>query len=167
MKPQEELLLRESNFIEGVGEEGLEDSKQAYLYLMQVKEPLTEKHILKTHRLLMRNLNPEIAGKIRKVSVGIYSGGVCIKTCPKPEEISVLMKEVLYKINSSLTFNAIPLEKGKMALECHIDFEKMHPFEDENGRCGRIIMQWHRKQLGLPLLTIYNKDKEDYYAWFK
>jgi Fic family protein len=167
MKPQEELLLRESNLIEGVGEEGLEDSKQAYLYLMQVREPLTEKHILKTHRLLMRSLNPEIAGKIRKVSVGIYSGGVCIKTCPKPEEISNLMKEVLYKINSSLKFNAIPLEKEKMALECHIDFEKMHPFEDGNGRTGRLILNWQRKQMGLPLLIVFDKDKQEYYKNFK
>lgn len=161
MKPQEELLLRESNLIEGVGLEGLESSKKAYLYLMQVKEPLTLKHILKTHKLLMSTLNPRIAGKIRQVAVGIYSGGILIKSCPKPEEIQGMMNRFLRRVNEPSD------NSGSFCQSCHIEFEMMHPFEDGNGRTGRIILAWMRKQMGLPLLTILNSEKDKYYAWFK
>jgi Fic family protein len=160
MNSQEILFLKESNLIEGVGEEGLKDSIKAYEYLMQVKSPLTLKHILKTHRLLMRNLNPRIAGIIRKVPVGIYSGGVCIQKCPKPEEIGRIMERFLRKINEPSD------NSGSFCQSCHIDFEMMHPFEDGNGRCGRLILAWQRKQMGLPLLIVFNKNKQEYYKLF-
>lgn len=163
MKPQEELFLRESNLIEGVGEEGLESSKKAYLYLMQVKPPLTLKHILKTHRLLMETLNPKIAGKIRQVPVGIYSGGECIHKCPDPKEINHLMYLFLGKVN--IFFPHYKLDE--FCQSSHKDFENMHPFEDGNGRTGRMILNWQRKQNSLPPLIIYDKDKQEYYKWFK
>ena len=47
MNQQTITFLTESNLIEGVGEEGLPDSIKAFTYLMQVRAPLTEKHILK------------------------------------------------------------------------------------------------------------------------
>ena len=166
MNPQEELFLIESNLIEGVGEEGLRDSIKAYLYLMQVKPPLTLKHILKTHKLLMQSLNPRIAGKLREVPVGIYSGDNLVRSCPLPLCIPKLMKNFLININNQRNLTIYPEERPKHCEENHIEFEYMHPFEDGNGRCGRIILAWQRKQMSLPLLIIYNNQKQEYYKIF-
>lgn len=31
----------------------------------------------------------------------------------------------------------------------HVEFERLHPFMDGNGRTGRVIWAWHMKKLGL------------------
>ena len=157
-------FLTESNLIEGVGQEGLENSIKAYNYLMQIKAPLQKKHILKTHKLLMKDLYPEIAGKIRTVQVGIYSGGICIKKCLAPEEINKELDRCVKAIN----YKGEKIHGGhSWSKSTHIMFEGIHPFQDGNGRTGRLLMAWHRKQMGLSLLIIYNNDRQEYYSWFK
>jgi Fic family protein len=49
----------------------------------------------------------------------------------------------------------------------HIIFERIHPFIDFNGRVGRMFMNWRRLMSGMPLMTIYEKDRNKYYEWFK
>ena len=50
----------------------------------------------------------------------------------------------------------------------HIWFEKIHPFEDGNGRTGRILMNIQRLNAGLPLLIIHEgKEQMEYYKWFQ
>ena len=53
-----------------------------------------------------------------------------------------------------------------MCKKDRIWFEKNHPFEDGNGRTGRILLNWQRLQYGLPLLIIESYKKEEYYKWF-
>lgn len=164
-------FLKESNLIEGVGNEGLETSIKAYNYLMQVKAPLQKKHILKTHRLLMQELYPEIAGRIRTVQVGIYSRGYLIKKCLEPGRIQQRLKICITGINKDNDITCNKQDKLKRSeFWCrlmHIEFESIHPFEDGNGRTGRLILNWHRERLGLPLLIIKDSEKQEYYKWFK
>jgi len=52
--------------------------------------------------------------------------------------------------------------------EFYIEFEEIHPFEDGNGRTGRILMNLQRIKLGLSLLIIHEgKEQMEYYKWFK
>jgi fido (protein-threonine AMPylation protein) len=51
--------------------------------------------------------------------------------------------------------------------DAHVRFEHIHPFVDGNGRLGRMLMNWQRKQEGLDILVIEDAKKHEYYEWFK
>ena len=59
------------------------------------------------------------------------------------------------------------------AKHVHVMFENVHPFEDGNGRTGRILYNLHRLKLGLPIHIIMadwpKKDGQQraYYEWFR
>lgn len=104
-------------------------------YMLKIaKEPLSEKHIKKFHLLLKTNTSD---AKKDWFNVGEYKlkpnivGGV--ETSP-PLKVASDMKELLLKYNKikNVTINDI--------IDFHFWFEKIHPFQDGNGRVGRLII---------------------------
>lgn len=49
----------------------------------------------------------------------------------------------------------------------HIEFEKIHPFVDGNGRTGRMLMWWHELETDRKPTLIMADKRQDYYRWFK
>jgi Fic family protein len=161
-------FIRESNSIERV--EGLEpfiQAKKAWNYLKYQKY-LTPNKILKIHKILMKDLRPDIAGRYRNCDVWI--GGHV-----KPfiswqlinDDLENFCKDILiYSQDESLSPKSV-------VKTSHIQFENIHPFEDGNGRVGRLIMLWHRIQYRLPIEVIhadYDKggdEQKNYYKWFR
>ena len=47
-------------------------------------------------------------------------------------------------------------------LDTHIQFERIHPFSDGNGRTGRIVMNYSLLQQGFPPLIIEKETKAQY-----
>lgn len=151
-------MLDHSNRIENErSQEALQDAVEAWNYQKDI--PITLKSILETHRLLLQRLRPNIAGKLRDCDV--YIGGFkkhFISQTLLADNISSLCKEL--KINDRQGAD-------KQAKNCHIVFEDIHPFEDGNGRVGRIVYNVHRLNLGLPIHVIHEgREQRKYYKWF-
>ena len=158
MKNNEIEFLKESNAIEReYSEEALEDSIEAWEYakvILPIGIIIDVKYILTIHKFLMKRLDSRIAGKIRQVPV--YIGGKR-KDNSRPEIDLELINLCKWEANS---WGAIK--------KWHLRFEDIHPFEDGNGRTGRILMNIQRLKLGLPILIIHEgKEQMEYYKWFK
>ena len=99
--------------------------------------------ILELHHFALDGLH-EDAGKLRKNMEAIFnSAGIAIYMPPPPRLVAKELGRLIKYINSDHErFVAI---KASLA---HFAFEKIHPFEEANGRVGRLIMQKILKQGG-------------------
>lgn len=53
-------------------------------------------------------------------------------------------------------------EKLIAIIDTHIQFERIHPFSDGNGRTGRMVMNYSLLQQGFPPLIIEKETKAQY-----
>jgi len=161
-------FIKDSNAIEGIGEDGLADSVSAWGYLSQFKtQNLTLHNLLEVHRIVLRNLRPDIAGKIRDCDVTV-GGRPTVKHNQVEKQLERVFfpmvnmpKESIREISDDRS-----IDYDNWCRKTHIDFEMIHPFEDGNGRVGRIIYNWQRKRYGLPINIIKYEERYKYYNWF-
>ena len=147
-------FLQESNYIEAeTSLEALDQAVKAWKYIIRQKD-LTRQNILKTHAILMRDKLPhDQIGAWRKQPVWI--GGEQAKHW---YAIPDLMDQWIKNASAS--------DKELEIKWDHIMFEQIHPFIDGNGRMGRILLNWQRVKVGLPVLVILESQKQEYYKWF-
>ena len=154
-KKQLDEFIKHNNYIEGVDfPMAHEDGHKAWEWAFKNMFNINANYILRIHKILMNRVNPRIAGKTRNCDVWI--GGhkkLFINKYIFQEQLNDLSAKIL---------------KGDMhPKDAHILFESIHPFEDGNGRVGRILMNIHRLRLNLPILIIHaGKEQEKYYDWF-
>jgi Fic family protein len=127
--------------------------------LQNSNQKLTMELILDWHKMLLTNINDELAGRFRNanewVRVGNHLGA-------NPMFVSGLMNELADKYNR---------DDGLYFLDkiawFHAEFETIHPFCDGNGRIGRALINQQLMRLGLPPIVIQNKSKRSaYYPLF-
>jgi len=98
------------------------------------EDKLTEALVKELHRILKTGTSDSRKDWFK---VGDYKrlpnevGGQA--TCP-PEEVHAQMKALLKEYNSK------PVRTLEDILDLHCQFERIHPFQDGNGRVGRLIM---------------------------
>lgn len=160
-------FLKESNAIEREYDaDSLAQAIYAWEYIIE-QEELTIQKILRTHKVLMLNQNllPDEKGYFRKCGVWI-GGRAGIHHLKIKDEMAHWLMNVMDVVNNGK--NESDIFKEKICKQHHVEYEKIHPFVDGNGRTGRIFMNWERYQLGLPLLIIHEGEEQmDYYKWFK
>jgi Fic family protein len=139
MKEEYKNFMLESNKIEGEGR--LNPNDVLAVKTMLISE-LNKNFILIIHQLLGEYLNENWVGKWRtcEVRVGSYF-------LPVSKNVPALMKKY---------FKEVPTMDAWTA---HNEFEKIHPFQDLNGRVGRLI--WLKKAIdegydfSIPFLQAY------------
>ena len=109
----------------------------------------------------MRRLNPEIAGRFREKKVYVGNRDDCSLPGKVKSDMEKWCKE----------FNLAKKDEDEIIKE-YIRFMKIHPFEDGNGRTGRILMNIQRINNGYGLHIIMRSDKivqgeDDYYGLFR
>lgn len=119
---------------------------------------LTKETILLLHRMLIGNIADGIAGRFRTKGEYVRVG---THVAPAPEHVERMVAAILLEYSSDLeTYFADKIAKF------HLDFETIHPFNDGNGRIGRVLINVQLRRLGFPGLIIRDKEKQVYYRAF-
>lgn len=160
-------FIQHSNYIEHeASEQAFADAADAWLYLKDLTI-ITKAHILTAHAMLMRTrttIPPMAKGHWTTVQTMVGN-----RMNPNPKKVPKLVERWIADVNKSPLDAATMTDADKDILtqRFHVRFEQIHPFRDGNGRIGRILYQWHRLRVGLPIHVIREEDKHDYYLWFR
>jgi Fic family protein len=115
--------------------------------------------ILFIHKMLLTNIRDDIAGRFRAQHEYVR---VSDHIAPAPEHIETMVEALILEYSS--IHNLHFLEKVS---KFHLEFEHIHPFNDGNGRIGRVLINYQLMQLGFPSIIIRDKEKDIYYESFK
>lgn len=110
------------------------------------------------HQMLIGNIKDAIAGRFRITGEYVRVG---THIAPAPERVDGMIQSLLLGYTSDhSTYFADRIAKF------HLDFETIHPFNDGNGRIGRVMMNWQLQHEGFPNVIIRDKEKKTYYKAF-
>lgn len=104
------------------------------LMIENAKKPITETFIKELHRTLKGGTTD---ARQEWFAVGDYKklpNTVGDMFTAQPEEVSKKMKELLFE------YNALVEKSFDDLLDFHYKFERIHPFQDGNGRIGRLLL---------------------------
>lgn len=132
---------------------------KAVEFVKNTDEKLSPELIRKLHRLCFEG-SKKFAGNFRNVEVVIRNayGEVVHRGIPK-EEIMSELEELAHWYNG----NAEGLKPLVLAALVHNQFEFIHPFEDGNGRVGRLLLNYVLLRHGYPPINILFEDRGRYY----
>lgn len=128
--------------------------KYALSYMLDhCAEPLSQDFIKYIGIRINKNIN-EIDG-YRRVPVMIRGAE---HVPPAPGMLPSLMMQFVYSYEH--TAYASPFER---AAQAHIDFERIHPFSDGNGRTGRVLINYEMLRNDLPPVVIASERRAEYF----
>ncbi|MGL6099595.1 MAG: Fic family protein [Fusobacteriaceae bacterium] len=139
----------------------VENHKQAFEYIQHKllnDEKLSLGVIKEIHRLLLDHLDFN-RGNFKNISNAIV--GAEFDTA-SPEQTPNLMYQWLNNYEYLIENAQTEEERVRVILEKHIEFERIHPFNDGNGRTGRMIMLYSLLENNLPPIIISKELKSKY-----
>ncbi len=140
---------------------------------------LTEIQLFEWHKLLMMGNNAINSGQYRSHSepMQVVSGAIGREIihfeAPPSIQVSAEMKTFFEWFNETKPDGSAPIPNLLIrSAIAHLYFETIHPFEDGNGRIGRIIAektlaQGLKRPILMSLSTAIEADKKSYYSALK
>ncbi|MHA6482179.1 Fic family protein [Paenibacillus sp. strain BS8-2] len=136
--------------------------KDAILYVEEIvsrNEQMSEWQIKNLHRLILKHIEDEFAGVYRKENV-IISGATHIP--PDFVRVQDEMERLIHLYESwQEDPNVHAIERASLL---HIEFVKIHPFIDGNGRTARLLLNFELMKSGFPPIVIEKENRAEYYA---
>ena len=123
---------------------------------LQEKREFDERFIKKLNETINNNIK-ETSG-FRKVQVFIQGSD---HIPPEPEKVQNLMNYYVYNYNNDIEDIFLKIAKY------HIEFEKIHPFEDGNGRTGRLLLNYELLKNDLPPVVISKDERVKYFEFIR
>lgn len=139
----------------------IENHKQALEYVidqLENNESLSLNIVRGIHTQLMDHLNFD-RGMWKTHDNAIV--GADFNTA-SAHDVPYLMKQWIDNLNYRLHQSKTDEEKIKHILEMHIDFERIHPFSDGNGRTGRLLIIYSLLEHDISPIIIPVDLKSDY-----
>jgi Fic family protein len=135
--------------------------------------PLSENLIKELHSILLKSSRGEhsFPGEFRRKQVYIGKPGATLEEAsyvpPLPPSIGELFADLERFMHSEYKDTLVQIGI------CHYQFEAIHPFEDGNGRIGRLLislMLYEKKLLTYPFIYLsefFEEHRQDYYNLLK
>ena len=138
----------------------VQNAYQAYELMLQLN-PNSVDDLLTAHRLMMQGLVPE-NGRFRSGGVGVFDGDKLIHMAPPAQYVPQQIQDLFSWYSES---EMHPLIKSAIF---HYEFEFIHPFQDGNGRMGRmwhsvLLGQWKELFFWLPVEELIQSRQKEYY----
>lgn len=138
----------------------VKNAVQSYDLLLSL-DSTKEKDLLRAHALMMKDLVRN-NGRYRSGGVGIFNGQNVVHVAPPASSVPALMKDLFRWVKRA---DVHPLVKSCVF---HYEFEFIHPFQDGNGRLGRlwqsaILKDWKKVFAWIPVESLIKKNQAKYY----
>jgi len=115
--------------------------------------------ILFLHKMLLSNIQDNIAGRFRQNNEWVRVGG---HIAPPPSQVHKKLENMLVQYHSTASEHII-----KKIAFFHLTFEHIHPFMDGNGRLGRVLNNYQLIREGFVPINIKFIDQQLYYSAFR
>lgn len=137
----------------------IENQEEGFMMITKYNGVFDLRFVKKLHKILMRGVDDEIAGKLRsELKRNVKIAGTPFVP-PKWDELDREIEEFFlwYKDNNRKLH---PLELASLI---HLKLISMQIFGDGNSRLSRLLMNWVLWKRGYPLIDIPVEDLESYY----
>ena len=132
---------------------------KAVEYIRKTKENLSLNLLLELHDFCFKG-SKHFSGKFRDINVVVRDsrGEVLHTGVPKEELVDYLNDFIKWYEKNKSKFKPLVL-----AAILHNQFEHIHPFQDGNGRVGRLLLNYILLKNNYPPVNIMLEDRQEYY----
>ena len=122
----------------------------------------SQESLLEAHGLMMKGLSSDV-GRWRRGDVGVMKGSIVAHMAPPYHRVAQLMADLFSFLNDDLQTHWLV-----RAAVFHYELEFIHPFDDGNGRMGRLwqqvlLFEQHPSFEYLPIESLARQHQPGYY----
>lgn len=152
--PYDNLLgLTDKNLLNEYEAKGITKA-ELYVFALDTEVEISTTLMLDIHKTAFEELY-DWAGKWRNINVSVGQ-----LTPPEPSQIINLLYQFIDNLNYKISVSKTQNEIIDTLIYAHYEFVKIHPFNNGNGRTGRLLMNLVSMKFGYKPLELYKREGE-------